>query len=248
MVDGQENPLAIIQTAKLYEVQKYCSLTNHMWDGFWFLANGKAWEGCRRTCRRSSRKHVNAAGVNERADVAALNATVQKDLAAKGMAFNQPTRRRASATSCARPASTPSGRPSSATRPGRCWTQHRQADVIVDANDNVSLNGAGRVRVARLDSALGWLVEVPAAVLVVADIVVLFAGVVSRFVLHKPLVWSDELASMLFLWLAMLGAVIALRRGEHMRMTAFVELARARAARLLEAVGDWRPASRSSRW
>ena len=44
IVDGQENPLAIISTAKLYEVQKYCSLTNHMWDGFWFLANRRAWE------------------------------------------------------------------------------------------------------------------------------------------------------------------------------------------------------------
>ena len=44
IVDGQENPLAIISTAKLYEVQKYCSLTNHMWDGFWFLANQRAWE------------------------------------------------------------------------------------------------------------------------------------------------------------------------------------------------------------
>ncbi len=44
IVDGQENPLAIISTAKLYEVQKYCSLTNHMWDGFWFLANKAAWE------------------------------------------------------------------------------------------------------------------------------------------------------------------------------------------------------------
>ena len=44
VVDGQENPLAIISTAKLNEVQKYCSLTNHMWDGFWFLANRRAWE------------------------------------------------------------------------------------------------------------------------------------------------------------------------------------------------------------
>ncbi len=44
IVDGQENPLAIISTAKLFEVQKYCSLTNHMWDGFWFLANRRAWE------------------------------------------------------------------------------------------------------------------------------------------------------------------------------------------------------------
>ena len=44
IVEGQENPLALISTAKLYEVQKYCSLTNHMWDGFWFLANKRAWE------------------------------------------------------------------------------------------------------------------------------------------------------------------------------------------------------------
>ena len=44
IVEGQENPLAIIQTAKLFEVQKFCSFTNHMWDGFWFLANGKMWE------------------------------------------------------------------------------------------------------------------------------------------------------------------------------------------------------------
>ena len=40
IVDAQENPLPIIQVAKLYEVQKYCSLTNHIWDGFWFIANG----------------------------------------------------------------------------------------------------------------------------------------------------------------------------------------------------------------
>src|SRR5690606_7137262 len=43
------------------------------------------------------------------------------------------------------------------------------------------------------------------------------------YVLHVPLVWTDELASILFLWLSMLGAVIALRRGQHMRMTAFID-------------------------
>ncbi|MGO8909499.1 MAG: TRAP transporter large permease subunit, partial [Bradyrhizobium sp.] len=74
----------------------------------------------------------------------------------------------------------------------------------------------------RLDSWLGMLVELPAALLVVAEIVTLFAGVVSRYGLQRPLIWSDELASILFLWLAMLGAVVALRRSEHMRMTAVV--------------------------
>jgi tripartite ATP-independent transporter DctP family solute receptor len=90
IVDGQENPLAIISTAKLYEVQKYCSTTNHMWDGFWFLANKAAWERLPADLRTIVAKHVNAAGMAERADTAQLNATLQRDLAAKGLVFNQP--------------------------------------------------------------------------------------------------------------------------------------------------------------
>jgi TRAP-type transport system periplasmic protein len=90
IVDGQENPLAIISTAKLYEVQKYCSLTNHMWDGFWFLANKRAWEALPQDVRTIVAKNVNAAGLKERDDVAKLNATLQQDLAAKGLKFNQP--------------------------------------------------------------------------------------------------------------------------------------------------------------
>jgi tripartite ATP-independent transporter DctM subunit len=73
-----------------------------------------------------------------------------------------------------------------------------------------------------LETQLGKLVEIPAALLVVAEIVTLFAGVVSRYGLQRPLIWSDELASILFLWLAMLGSVVAFRRSEHMRMTAVV--------------------------
>ena len=44
MVDGQENPLSLIDTAKLYEVQKFVAITNHMWDGFWLLANKKSFD------------------------------------------------------------------------------------------------------------------------------------------------------------------------------------------------------------
>lgn len=61
--------------------------------------------------------------------------------------------------------------------------------------------------------------EALAAVLVVAEVVILLMGVVSRFVFERPLVWSDELASLLFLWLAMVGAAIALSRGAHMRLS-----------------------------
>ncbi|WP_341989360.1 TRAP transporter substrate-binding protein [Azorhizobium sp. AG788] len=90
IVDGQENPLAIIATAKLYEVQKYCSLTNHMWDGFWFLANRRAWMALPEDIRTIVAKNINAAGEKERADVAKLNASLQQDLSAKGLVFNQP--------------------------------------------------------------------------------------------------------------------------------------------------------------
>jgi tripartite ATP-independent transporter DctM subunit len=85
-----------------------------------------------------------------------------------------------------------------------------------------------------IDSALGRVVETIAALLVLVEIGVLASGVVARYVFHQPLVWSDELASILFLWLSMLGAVVALRRGEHMRMTAFVNSAKPQTRALLD--------------
>src|SRR5450756_1931704 len=79
--------------------------------------------------------------------------------------------------------------------------------------------------IASIEKILATAVEIPAALLVLAEIFVLLAGVISRYVFRSPLVWSDELASQLFLWLAMLGSVVALLRGEHMRMTALVSKA-----------------------
>ena len=106
--------------------------------------------------------------------------------------------------------------------------------AAIDLHTGAALDTAGPRWLARLEAMLGWLVEMPAALLVLADIVVLFSGVVSRYVLHNPLSWSDELASIMFLWLAMLGSVIALRRGEHMRMTALVSKAGPHRRALLE--------------
>ena len=81
---------------------------------------------------------------------------------------------------------------------------------------------------ARADRLLTRGLEHLTALLVVAEIVILFVGIVARYAFHNPLIWSDELASLLFLWLAMLGAALALRRNEHMRMTALVNRAGAR--------------------
>ncbi|MEO8652546.1 MAG: TRAP transporter large permease subunit [Ramlibacter sp.] len=83
---------------------------------------------------------------------------------------------------------------------------------------------------------VGLLTEVPAAILLLAEMLTLLAGVVSRYVFHQPLVWTDEFASFLFIWLAMLGAAIAVRRGAHMRMTTLLARVPGRARSALEAL------------
>src|ERR1700749_229432 len=90
--------------------------------------------------------------------------------------------------------------------------------------------------VARLDHALGLLVEIPTALLVLLEILVLLAGVISRYVFHHPIIWSDELVSSLFLWLAVPGSGVGRGRPEHMRMTAFVGLLSAPTRALLDVV------------
>src|SRR5262245_3299984 len=89
IVDAQENPLPIIQVAKLYEVQKFCALSNHIWDGFWFIANGRAWKGLPDDIKGIITEAINDAGEKQREDVKALNDSVQADLQAKGLAFNK---------------------------------------------------------------------------------------------------------------------------------------------------------------
>lgn len=90
IADGQENPLVTIESAKLFEVQKYISRTNHMWDGFWFLSGRRVWDKIPTEVQQVIEKHVNAAALKQRADVASLNASLEKDLAAKGVTFNDP--------------------------------------------------------------------------------------------------------------------------------------------------------------
>ena len=88
IVDGQENPLAVIDTAKFYEVQKYCSMTNHMWDGYWFLANRRAFDRLPPASQEVVARELNRSALNERTDVAALNASLRGKLQGGGMIFN----------------------------------------------------------------------------------------------------------------------------------------------------------------
>lgn len=81
---------------------------------------------------------------------------------------------------------------------------------------------SGPLQVA--ERALFRLAAVTSAMLLTGVIALLFTGVVARYVFHVPIVWSDELCSILFLWLAMLGAALATQQASHMRMTALVTM------------------------
>jgi len=88
VVDGQENPLSVIDTAKFYEVQKYVSMTNHMWDGYWMLCNGRAWKTLPEDVRLVVSRELNRAAEEDRTDIAALDASLKSKLESKGMVFN----------------------------------------------------------------------------------------------------------------------------------------------------------------
>ena len=88
VVEGQENPLSVIDIAKLYEVQKYCSITNHMWDGFWFLANSAAYKKLPNDLQEIVARNLNAAAEKDRDDIRKLNDSLQGQLTGKGMVFN----------------------------------------------------------------------------------------------------------------------------------------------------------------
>ena len=90
VVDGQENPLAILSNFKLWEVQKHVSMTNHMWDGFWMLAGRRSWGAVPEDLQAIVAKNFDASAVEQRADIEALNATLQTELEANGMVFNTP--------------------------------------------------------------------------------------------------------------------------------------------------------------
>lgn len=88
VVDGQENPLALIRSAKLYEVQKFCSLTAHTWDGHFIFGNAKKFAALPKEVQDAITKHLTAAALKQREDIARLNVDAQAELAKLGVTFN----------------------------------------------------------------------------------------------------------------------------------------------------------------
>jgi TRAP-type transport system periplasmic protein len=90
IVEGQENPLAQVSTNKMYEVQKYCALSNHCWSGYWIVGNRRALSALPADLLEILNSGFDAAAVKERADLVAMDRSLQAELTAKGMIFNRP--------------------------------------------------------------------------------------------------------------------------------------------------------------
>jgi TRAP-type transport system periplasmic protein len=90
VVDGQENPLPLIESAKLYEVQKYCSLTGHTWDGHFIFGNAKKLQSLPKEVQAALATRLNEAALKQREDIARLNKDARGVLTKAGIVFNQP--------------------------------------------------------------------------------------------------------------------------------------------------------------
>jgi tripartite ATP-independent transporter DctP family solute receptor len=90
VVEGQENPLAQVSTGKLYEVQKYCALSNHCWSGYWVVGNRKALSGLPPDLLAIVNESFDGAAMKERADLVEMDRSLQGELTARGMVFSKP--------------------------------------------------------------------------------------------------------------------------------------------------------------
>jgi tripartite ATP-independent transporter DctP family solute receptor len=88
LVDAQENPLAILEGFKLYELVKYVSLTNHMWSGFNEMAHLPTWQALPDNIREVIERNVTKYVRTQRQDQAALNTALREDFVKRGLVFN----------------------------------------------------------------------------------------------------------------------------------------------------------------
>jgi len=87
-VEVQDDPWDVVELFKFYEVQKYASITDHSWSGYNMLASGKVWQGLPADVQRVIEDNTKKYVALQRADNDALNIDLRRDLAAKGVMFN----------------------------------------------------------------------------------------------------------------------------------------------------------------
>jgi len=89
LADGQTDPLSIVVVLKLYEVQRYLSLTNHWWSGFVLVAHPAAWTALPADLQALVAKHAREAALAQRQDMGRLNTSALATLQEKGMIVNE---------------------------------------------------------------------------------------------------------------------------------------------------------------
>ncbi|MEY3991310.1 MAG: hypothetical protein RIS04_73 [Pseudomonadota bacterium] len=88
-VDGQENPFNTILSSKFYEVQKYLSITNHVYSPWIVTVSKKWWDGLSKTEQKILLDAARVSRDFERKDTREEGAKALADLKAKGMQVNE---------------------------------------------------------------------------------------------------------------------------------------------------------------
>jgi len=86
--DGQSDPLGVVLSLRLYEVQSYLSLTAHWWSGFTLLTNAAAWDALPRAMQEVVERSAEKFALLQREDIEQVNAAGAEELARKGMQVN----------------------------------------------------------------------------------------------------------------------------------------------------------------
>jgi TRAP-type C4-dicarboxylate transport system substrate-binding protein len=89
VVDGQENALPTIDAAKIYEVQKFCTYTSHVWDCFTLVGNKRSWNALPEELRALVTRILDVHALKQRAAHEMLNSTLEAKLTGAGMKFNK---------------------------------------------------------------------------------------------------------------------------------------------------------------
>lgn len=80
VVDAQENPFTILETYRLFEVQKYVSVTNHMWSNFWIVANADAFRSLPAELQTILREEIDAKAITNRREMELSNASLAEKM------------------------------------------------------------------------------------------------------------------------------------------------------------------------
>jgi tripartite ATP-independent transporter DctP family solute receptor len=88
-VDGQENPAAIIYSSRLYEVQKYMSLTGHIWGSANFNINKKLWDKLPNDIQEALQRNASRAAIYERKLIQQTDSELIDKLRNSGMKVNE---------------------------------------------------------------------------------------------------------------------------------------------------------------